>query len=669
MVLEDDSNDEDESTDGEEVIDENSAKYVRIPKQKKEEPLKDNVSNDEIYEIISKRAETVPLGNLITEKSLDIWHEQDHKMIIAALLEVGPIGSRKMKEMTKCSQTSYQVDAYIEAATRYSFREPVGKTNVRYEIPYETAIQVMENDDFFRPLRYRRKDYKLTNPEDRRLFDFLFKFGFCKLFDQDWLDKKRFKTRQDVIKYITSLYKEKKPGNEYVDNNIFVSDISNDEDVDQNDSGYYQSRARKPNPEKREIRKGYTDPEFRKPPPSPPPRPPPPPQVPVPVPILHPRLPRPPRPPRPQRTVNHAQSAPSLPSPPSPPPISIPSDDDDSFNVPKQEKNEPYKSHAVIRISYDQSKDTDNSISAQQFLLPRIQKRKKLADDEFDITKVQVDNQEEIEERKILKKMRNSEPDFLQEEREIVQFRRTTLHLPYKIGSNLTILDLGHVVDKPKFATKRYIYPVGYKSQRIFESVIDYRQREWYTSEILDDGNDAPLFRVSLKSNPSYSYEASSASNAWIQVMQVVEGNKKRNGETLRVIALSGPDYFGISNKTVRSAILSLPGAEKITITERDLVISKRKRDKDGMMQPITRNRTRKTVENTPKRQYAQKSVTQTYFQNTAPPPVPTLTFHFDSIMNEISDRERKASSEIQVDVECNEETIKSVLLNSNYVY
>ena len=55
----------------------------------------------------------------------------------------------------------------------------------------------------------------------------------------------------------------------------------------------------------------------------------------------------------------------------------------------------------------------------------------------------------------------------------------------------LTIENLGTVVyDRPKFHAKRYIWPVGFKSSRMYASITTLDQRCLYTSEIVDRGEE-----------------------------------------------------------------------------------------------------------------------------------------------------------------------------------
>lgn len=60
--------------------------------------------------------------------------------------------------------------------------------------------------------------------------------------------------------------------------------------------------------------------------------------------------------------------------------------------------------------------------------------------------------------------------------------------LPVTVGI-ITIMSLGHVVyDREAFHNERYIWPVGYKMSRSYNSMIDPQQQTIYTCSVIDDG-------------------------------------------------------------------------------------------------------------------------------------------------------------------------------------
>ncbi|KAF9291353.1 hypothetical protein BGZ74_000389 [Mortierella antarctica] len=130
--------------------------------------------------------------------------------------------------------------------------------------------------------------------------------------------------------------------------------------------------------------------------------------------------------------------------------------------------------------------------------------------------------------------------------------------LPVTIGI-LTILDIGHVVwDREAFHNERYIWPVGYRASRSYNSMIDPHQQTIYTCSIVDDG-DAPKFQIDAEDRPGKPIIAGTATGAWTHVVKTANMIRRRDHSN----SASGPDYFGFSNATIAKLIQDLPNADK----------------------------------------------------------------------------------------------------------
>ena len=58
--------------------------------------------------------------------------------------------------------------------------------------------------------------------------------------------------------------------------------------------------------------------------------------------------------------------------------------------------------------------------------------------------------------------------------------------LPIEISSSLKLISLGEVVyDRLGYHNARYIFPVGFKTEKLYTSLADVRKKCIYTSEIL----------------------------------------------------------------------------------------------------------------------------------------------------------------------------------------
>ncbi|ORY97107.1 hypothetical protein BCR41DRAFT_394994 [Lobosporangium transversale] len=77
-----------------------------------------------------------------------------------------------------------------------------------------------------------------------------------------------------------------------------------------------------------------------------------------------------------------------------------------------------------------------------------------------------------------------------------------------------------HVVyDREAFHNERYIWPVGYKMSRSYNSMIDPTQQTTYTCSVIDDG-EAPKFQIDAEDQPGKPIIAGTATGAWTHVVK-----------------------------------------------------------------------------------------------------------------------------------------------------
>ncbi|KAG0292166.1 hypothetical protein BGZ98_002706, partial [Dissophora globulifera] len=133
-----------------------------------------------------------------------------------------------------------------------------------------------------------------------------------------------------------------------------------------------------------------------------------------------------------------------------------------------------------------------------------------------------------------------------------------SIKLPVTVGI-ITIQSIGHVVfDREAFHNDRYIFPVGYKMSRSYNSMIDPLSQTTYTCTVIDDG-EAPKFQIDAEDQPEKPIIAGTATGAWTHVVKAANAIRKRDHSN----SASGPDYFGFSNATIAKMIQDLPNAEK----------------------------------------------------------------------------------------------------------
>ncbi|KAG0288563.1 hypothetical protein BGZ96_007701 [Linnemannia gamsii] len=130
--------------------------------------------------------------------------------------------------------------------------------------------------------------------------------------------------------------------------------------------------------------------------------------------------------------------------------------------------------------------------------------------------------------------------------------------LPVTVGI-ITILNIGYVVyDREAFHNDRYIWPVGYKMSRSYNSMVDPTTHTTYTCSVIDDG-EAPKFQIDAEDQPGKPIIAGTATGAWTHIVKAANAIRKRDHSN----SASGPDYFGFSNATIAKMIQDLPDAEK----------------------------------------------------------------------------------------------------------
>ncbi len=120
------------------------------------------------------------------------------------------------------------------------------------------------------------------------------------------------------------------------------------------------------------------------------------------------------------------------------------------------------------------------------------------------------------------------------------------------------------VFDNPAFHSSNYVWPVGYKSVRLFTSMKQPDHRISYVNEILASDSQ-PVFRVTPEDDPENPISASSATAAWKTIIEKVNALKTDQSGKRMFSAVSGPEYFGFSNPTISKLIQELPNVDKCT--------------------------------------------------------------------------------------------------------
>ncbi|KAJ3787655.1 F/Y rich C-terminus-domain-containing protein [Lentinula aff. detonsa] len=130
--------------------------------------------------------------------------------------------------------------------------------------------------------------------------------------------------------------------------------------------------------------------------------------------------------------------------------------------------------------------------------------------------------------------------------------------LPLNVGI-MTVVRLGNVCFRDHFHSERYIFPVGYTVTRRYLSTLDPSAEVVYHCTILD-GGDGPKFQIVPSDEPDKPIIASTATGAWSSIVRKANEIRKRQHSN----SVSGPDFYGLGQNTIRHLIQQLSGAERL---------------------------------------------------------------------------------------------------------
>ncbi|KAK7048659.1 F/Y rich C-terminus-domain-containing protein [Favolaschia claudopus] len=130
--------------------------------------------------------------------------------------------------------------------------------------------------------------------------------------------------------------------------------------------------------------------------------------------------------------------------------------------------------------------------------------------------------------------------------------------LPLNVGI-MTVINLGDVCMREHFHTERYIFPVGYEVTRRYLSTIDQTAEVVYHCTILD-GGDGPKFQIIPSDTPDRPVIAGTATGAWSSIVKQANAIRQRQHSN----SVSGPDFFGLGQNTIKHLIQELPNADRL---------------------------------------------------------------------------------------------------------
>ncbi|KAI9159220.1 hypothetical protein H9P43_008559 [Blastocladiella emersonii ATCC 22665] len=132
---------------------------------------------------------------------------------------------------------------------------------------------------------------------------------------------------------------------------------------------------------------------------------------------------------------------------------------------------------------------------------------------------------------------------------------------PIDLGT-FTLLALGEVSVDDGFANERYIYPVGFSTQRTYQSAVNRDGTTTYTSTISASPapRGLPIFSVTAADQPSHVYTGINPSQCWTAVLRATSAIRDRT----HAGNANGHEYFGLNHPFVTAWIQRMPRADRV---------------------------------------------------------------------------------------------------------
>ena len=135
------------------------------------------------------------------------------------------------------------------------------------------------------------------------------------------------------------------------------------------------------------------------------------------------------------------------------------------------------------------------------------------------------------------------------------------LIFPISVSPSLTILDIGKIDSRPNYHSEKNIFPIGFKSVREHPSMINPKERGYYTCEILD-GGDKPIFKLTSHDDSSNPIIKDTCTGCWIVVCNRINDIQKNRKSKVTV---SGTERFGLADINVCRILQSFPEIKECT--------------------------------------------------------------------------------------------------------
>jgi len=131
---------------------------------------------------------------------------------------------------------------------------------------------------------------------------------------------------------------------------------------------------------------------------------------------------------------------------------------------------------------------------------------------------------------------------------------------PLKINNTLTLLNLGKICLLPGYHSEHNLFPVGFKSKRVYASMNTLGEKAIYTCEIFKGKNNKPVYTICSSEEPDITITRFSCTGCWVYVCKRVNNLKEVKKAK---VTISGTERFGLLENNVVRLLEHLTNAEK----------------------------------------------------------------------------------------------------------
>lgn len=138
--------------------------------------------------------------------------------------------------------------------------------------------------------------------------------------------------------------------------------------------------------------------------------------------------------------------------------------------------------------------------------------------------------------------------------------REGNILFPIHINNSLTLLNTGIINTNPNYHSEHNLFPMGYASIRVYNSMKRKGIKCEYTNEILEGKEGKPLYRVTSSEDPDNPIIRESSTGCWVYICSRVNELQDVKKEK---VTISGTERFGLLDQNIIRLLEDLPNAEK----------------------------------------------------------------------------------------------------------